>query len=322
MLIKMEKEAKIYISGHTGMVGKTLHTKLLKHGYKNIITKTSTHLDLRNQNEVSKFFKKEKPEYVFHIAARVGGIGSNIKYPAEFLYDNIMINANIINAAHIFKAKKLIYLGSSCIYPKECPQPMKEEYLLSGKLEPTNEGYALAKITGLKLCEYYCREYGCNFISIMVPNLYGINEKFNIESSHVIASLILKFHKAKLNKKKKVIVWGTGNARREFLYVKDLADAVICFMQKYDANHTMQIPGFINVGTGKDISIKELAYLIKDAVNFKGDIIFDQSKPDGMPQKLLDTAKSNNIGWKPKTSLVEGLRKTYDWFLENYKDGY
>ena len=309
----MNKKSKIYITGSSGMVGKTLTNKLKDEGFENIITTTSKELNLKNQYKVNKFFKEKKPEYIFHLAAKVGGIGANIKSPAEFLNDNLQINSNVINAAHKNKTKKLLYLGSSCIYPKECKQPMKEEYLLSGKLEPTNEGYSIAKIAGLKLCEFYSKQYGDNFISLMPPNLYGINEKFDSKNSHVVASLIKKFHKAKINNEKEVIVWGTGKARREFLYVNDIIDAMIYFM-KYE--NSKDLAPFTNIGSNTDISIYDLAKLIKKITKFKGNIELDKTKPDGMPKKLLDTSKANDLGWKSKTTLEEGLKKTYKWFLE------
>jgi len=308
----MEKNNKIYISGHTGMVGIVTLEKLKREGYTNLIYRTSKDLDLRNQKSVEAFFKLEKPEYVFHFAAKVGGIGANIKYPAKFLYENLMITSNVIHTAYRCDVKKLLYLGSSCIYPKECPQPMKEDYLLAGKLEPTNEGYALAKMVGLKLCEYYNREYKTNFISLMPPNIYGPGDHFGVESSHVISALIHKFHRAKVDNEKSVEVWGTGNARREFLFVEDVADACLVFMENYDAK---DLPPFINVGVGKDIKIKELAYLIKDIIGFDSEILFDTTKSDGMPRKLLDISRINELGWVSKVSLREGIKKTYEWYL-------
>jgi GDP-L-fucose synthase len=308
----MEKDSKIYITGHTGMVGKATLGKLRREGYGNLVLKASKELDLRNQKAVETFFEKEKPEYVYHFAAKVGGIAANIRYPAKFLFENLMITSNLIHTAYRHGVKKLLYLGSSCVYPRECPQPMKEEYLLTGKLEPTNEGYALAKIAGLKLCEYYNREYKTNFISLMPSNIYGPGDHFGVESSHVISALIHKFHRAKVDNEKSVTVWGTGNARREFLFVEDVADACLVFMENYDAK---DLPPFINVGVGKDIAIKELAYLIKNIIGFDGEILFGTTKPDGMPRKLLDIARINKLGWVGKISLREGIKKTYEWYL-------
>ncbi|GAB6189643.1 GDP-L-fucose synthase [Marinitoga arctica] len=309
----MEKTAKIYVAGHRGLVGSAIVRKLKNLGYTNIITRTHKELDLTNQKATREFFEKEKPEYVFLAAAKVGGIKANMSYPVEFLYENLMIQNNVVKAAYDYGVKKLVFLGSSCIYPRECPQPMKEDYLLSGKLEPTNEGYALAKIAGLRLCEYYNKEYNTNFMSVMPSNVYGPGDKFYSEESHVISALITKFHDAKINNKPYVEVWGTGNARREFLFVEDLADAIIFLIKN------TEIKEFINIGTGYDISIKELARLIKNIVGYTGHIKFDNTKPDGMPQKLLDVSKIHNLGWKHKVDLEEGIKKTYQWFLENYQ---
>lgn len=310
----MEKNSKIYISGHNGMVGRAVLENLREKGYVNLIFKTSLELDLRNQKAVEEFFETNKPEYIFHFAARVGGIGANIKYPAQFLYENLMINSNVIHAAYKYRVKKLLYLGSSCIYPRESPQPMKEKYLLSGKFEPTNEGYALAKTTGLKLCEFYNKQYGTNFISLVPPNIYGPGNHFGAETSHVIPALIYKFHKAKMDNKRNIKIWGTGSVRREFLFVDDIARACVDFMENIDAK---DLSTFINVGVGRDITIKDLVYLIKKIVGFKGEIRYDPSKPDGMPRKLLDVSRINKIGWEPKVSLKEGLRKTYNWYLSS-----
>lgn len=307
----IDKNAKIYISGHRGMVGSAVLRLLEKKGYRNLVLRTSKELDLRRQQAVDNFIKKEKPEYIFHFAAKVGGIKANIDYPAEFLYDNVTITTNVIHTAYKYRIKKLLYLGSSCIYPRECPQPMKEEYLLSGKLEPTNEGYALAKIVGLKLCEYYNRQYQTNFISLMSPNVYGSNDNFSPDTSHVIAALIRKFLEAKMNNLEQVEVWGTGRARREFLYVEDLAEACLYFMNNYEAKN---LPTFLNIGYGEDISIEELAEIIKEEVGYNGKIYWSSSYPDGMPQKLLDSTLSRKLGWKPKTPLKEGLRKTINWY--------
>ncbi len=305
----MDINSKIYIAGHNGMVGSALVRALQNNGYTNLIFKKSSDLDLKNQQEVDSFFNKENPEYVFLAAAKVGGIGANIESPAEFLYDNIMINSNVIHASYRAKVKKLLFLGSSCIYPRLCPQPMREEYLLDGKLEPTNEGYAIGKIVGIKLCEFYQKQYGCNFISVMPPNLYGEYDNFSPDHSHVIAALIRKFHEGKCSDAKEVVIWGTGRAKREFLYVDDAVDALIFLMKNYnDSKH-------INVGSGKDISIIDLAYLIKDIVGFKGEIVRDTSKKDGMPRKLMDNTRISNLGWQHSTNIDIGIKKAYNWFL-------
>lgn len=308
----MDKSSKIYIAGHRGLVGSALVRELKQQGYENLIFKTSQELDLRNQAAVEKFFAQEKPEYVILAAAKVGGIQANNTYRAEFIYDNLMIEANIINSAYLNKVQKFLFLGSSCIYPKMCPQPMKEEYLLTGFLEPTNEPYAIAKIAGIKLCENYSRQYSVNFISAMPTNLYGINDNFNLANSHVLPALIRKFHEAKINNYPHVEVWGTGSALREFLYVDDLARSCIFLLEKY------QDQEFINVGTGEEVSIKELALTIKAVVGYQGELKFDTSKPDGTPRKLLDTSKLNGLGWQAQTSLKEGIELTYQWFEENY----
>jgi len=306
----MDRDAKIYVAGHRGLVGSAIMRKLEKENYSNIITRTSSELDLRRQKDVEKFFEKEKPDYVFLAAAKVGGIQANNRYSADFIYDNIMIETNVIKAAHKYDVKKLLFLGSSCIYPKHAEQPMKEEYLLTGELEPTNEAYAIAKITGIKLCEHFNKQYGTNFISAMPTNLYGPNDNFDLETSHVLPALIHKFHKAKVNNDDEVTIWGTGNPKREFLYVDDLAESLLFLMNNYDGDQ------FVNIGVGKDISIQELAELIKEIVGFEGEIVNDTSKPDGTPRKLLDVSKINNMGWKAQTSLEEGIRKTYKWFKE------
>lgn len=307
----MNKDSKIYVAGHRGMVGSAILRKLQKEGYSNIITKTSQELDLRIQKDVDDFFKLEKPEYVFLAAAKVGGILANNTYRAEFIYDNLMIQSNVIHSAYKYGVKKLLFLGSSCIYPKYAPQPMKEEYLLSGYLEPTNEPYAIAKITGIKMCEAYRHQYGCNFISAMPTNLYGPNDNYDLNNSHVLPALIRKFHEAKIYNKKEVIVWGTGNPRREFMHVDDLADACLFLMLNYNDSQ------FVNVGTGKDISIRELAELIKTIVGYEGNIIFDTTKPDGTPRKLLDLNYMHSLGWHHKIELEEGIKMTYQDFLEN-----
>jgi GDP-L-fucose synthase len=306
----MNKNSKIYIAGHRGLVGSAILRQLKKLGYDNFILKTRDELDLLNQNNVGDFFKKEKPDYVFLAAAKVGGILANNTYPADFIYQNLQIQNNIIYCAYKYKVKKLLFLGSSCIYPRLCPQPIKEKYLLSGYLEPTNESYAIAKISGIKLCQAFNKQYSTNFISVMPTNLYGPGDNFDSKNSHVLPALIKKFCEAQKNNKPEVTVWGTGKPKREFLYVEDLADAVIFLMNKYDDSE------IINIGTGQDVSIKELSELIASIVGFKGKIIWDKSKPDGTPQKLLDVTKINNIGWKHKTSLEEGIKKTIEWYYK------
>jgi GDP-L-fucose synthase len=306
----MDKKAKIYVAGHTGLVGSSIMRCLHRNGYENILTKELNELDLRNQQAVEDFFAKEKPQYVFLAAAKVGGILANNTYPAEFIYDNLLIEANIIHSAYKNNVKKLLFLGSSCIYPKMAPQPIKEEYLLSGYLEPTNEAYAIAKIAGIELCKFYRQQYNCNFISAMPTNLYGINDNFDLNSSHVLPALIRKFHEAKINNESQVVIWGTGNPMREFLFVDDLADALLFLMLNYNEE------SHINVGTGEDIRIGDLALLIKDIVGFKGEIVHDLSKPDGTPRKLLDVSKLYALGFKHKTSLKEGISKVYQWYLE------
>lgn len=307
----MEKNSKIYVAGHRGLVGSAILRELEAQGYRNIITRTSKELDLRDTFLVNEFFKIEKPEYIFLCAAKVGGIGANMSYPVEFLLDNLSIQNNVISTAYKYNAKKLLFLGSSCIYPKNCLQPMKEEYLLDGKLEPTNEGYALAKISGLKLCEYYRREYGANFISAMPTNIYGIGDNFDINSSHVIPALIKRFHEAKLQNKKELVIWGTGKAKREFMYSDDLAKALIYLMNNYSEE------GHINIGTGKDIEIGSLANLIKEIVGYKGEIVTDLSKPDGTPRKLLDVTRLNSTEFRYEIELGDGIKRVYEWFLKN-----
>lgn len=307
----MEKKSKIYIAGHRGLVGSAIVRNLKENGYSNIVTRTRTELDLLDSQKVSEFFKKEKPEYIFLAAAKVGGIYANDAFPAEFIFENLQVQNNIIHNAYLNKAKKLLFLGSSCIYPRECPQPIKEEYLLTGPLEKTNEAYAVAKIAGIKMCQSYNKQYGTKFISVMPTNLYGINDNFDLESSHVLPALLRKFHDAKLANAKEVIMWGTGSPMREFLFVDDLADACVFLMNNYSEDE------IVNIGTGEDITIKDLALTIKDIVGFKGEIINDTTKPDGTPRKLLDVSKLHNLGWKHKTSLKEGIEETYQWFLEN-----
>jgi len=306
----MDKGSKIYVAGHNGMVGSALTRALKESGYHNLITRTSSELDLRNQEKVFKFFEKEKPEYVFLAAAKVGGILANNTYRAEFLYDNLMIESNIIHASHQQDVKKLLFLGSSCIYPKMAPQPLKEEYLLTGKLETTNEPYAIAKIAGIKLCDAYRSQYNRNFISVMPTNLYGPNDNYDLATSHVLPAFIRKFHEAKKNKKANVTIWGTGKPLREFLHVDDLARACLFLMEHYD------VEGAINVGTGEDISILDLANSIKEIVGFNGDIKHDLDKPDGTPRKLMDISKIRELGWQPQISLKDGIRNVYQ-NLEN-----
>ena len=307
----MNKTDKIYVAGGNGMVGSAIIRCLQAKGFSNIISKSIEELDLINQQAVNDFFSAEQPAYVFLAAAKVGGIHANNTYPAQFIYNNLMIESNIIEAARQYKVEKLLFLGSSCIYPKLSPQPIKEEYLLSGLLETTNEAYAIAKIAGIELCKFYRREYGCNFISAMPTNLYGINDNFDLQNSHVLPALIRKFHEAKLTQAKEVIMWGSGTPRREFLYVDDLADACVFLMQHYnDELH-------INVGCGEDIEIRELAALVKKIVGFEGIITNDTTKPDGTPRKLLDVSKLRALGWKHATSLEEGIRKVYEWYILN-----
>jgi len=302
----MDKQSRIYVSGHRGMVGSAIVRKLEKEGYTNIITRTSAELDLRNQQAVNEFFSKEKPEYVFLAAAKVGGIVANNTYRADFIYDNLMIEANIIHASYETKVEKLLFLGSSCIYPKLAPQPLKEEYLLSGYLEPTNQPYAIAKITGIELCDAYRAQYGCNFISAMPTNLYGPNDNYDLQKSHVLPALLRKFITAKRNNQAFVELWGTGSPRREFLYVDDLADACLFLMDTYNEN------GLVNIGWGEDVTILELAELVKKIVGYAGEIRFDTSKPDGTPRKLMDVTKLNGFGWKASVTLHEGIEKVYE----------
>lgn len=301
----MEKHSKIFVAGHNGMVGSAIVRNLIKKGFSNITTRTSKELDLTNQSSVNHFFETEKPDYVILAAAKVGGIQANNIYRADFIYLNLMIECNVIHAAHLNNVKKLLFLGSSCIYPKMAPQPLKEEYLLSGYLEYTNEPYAIAKIAGIKLCESYRKQYGCDFISAMPTNLYGPNDNYDLENSHVLPALIRKFHSAKLNGDKDVIIWGTGNPKREFLHVDDLAEACIFLMENYSGDE------FVNIGSGEDISIYELACLVKDIVGFNGEIVKDETKPDGTPRKLMDVSKINKLGWKHKIDLKKGIESVY-----------
>ena len=309
----MNLDAKIYVAGHRGLVGSAIVRNLEDKGYTNIICRTHKELDLTNQEAVRAFFEQERPEYVFLAAAKVGGIHANNTYPADFIYDNLMIQYNVIKAAHDFEVKKLLFLGSTCIYPKMAPQPIKEEYLLTGALEETNEAYAVAKIAGLEMCKFFKRQYGDNFISCMPTNLYGPNDNFDLKNSHVLPALIRKFHEAKINNSEVVEVWGTGTPLREFLYVDDMADACVFLMENYDGEQ------HVNIGTGEEVSIRELAETVKEVVGFEGELVFNTEMPDGTPRKLTTVDKLHGLGWKHKVSLNEGIKLAYDWFLENYK---
>lgn len=309
----MKKDSKIYVAGHRGLVGSALIRKLNNSGYSNIITRTHVELDLTDQAAVEHFFSSEKPEYVFLAAAKVGGIGANSAYPADFIMENELIQCNVIKSSYKCNVKKLLFLGSSCIYPKMCLQPIKEEYLLTGPLEPTNEAYALAKISGLKMCQYFNIQYGTNYISVMPTNLYGPYDNFDLESSHVLPALIRKMHEAKKENKPYVEIWGSGKPLREFLHVDDMADACVFLMETYTGNE------FFNVGTGKEISIRDLAEMIKGIVGFTGELRFDTSRPDGTPRKLLDVSRLSARGWTAKIPLFEGIQSTYDWFLHHAK---
>lgn len=315
----MEKTSKIYIAGHTGLVGSALIRNLKSKGYKNLVLRTFEELDLTDQKATAEFFKKEKPDYVILAAAKVGGIMANNTYPAEFIYQNLQIQNNVIHQAYLHGVKKLLFLGSVCIYPKFAPEPVKEEYLLTGTLEPTNEPYALAKIAGIKMCQSYNRQYGTKFISVMPANLYGPNDNFDLEKSHVIPAMIRKFHEAKIRGEKEVILWGTGNPRREFLYVDDMAEGCIFLLQNFNPSKEQNESGeiFVNLGAGEDITIKNLAELIKKTVGYEGKIVWDKDRPDGTPGRLMNSNKINNLGWKSKISLEKGLKTVYNWFLEN-----
>jgi len=302
----LNKKSKIYIAGHRGMVGSAIHRKLLGMGYTNIITRTSSELDLRVQEPVNEFFETERPDYVFLAAAKVGGIWANQSYPADFIYQNIVVQCNVIHSAYATGVKKLLFLGSSCIYPKLAPQPMKEEYLLTGLLEHTNEPYAIAKIAGIKMCDAYRAQYGCNFISVMPTNLYGPNDNYDLQNAHVLPTLIRKFHEAKQNGDPAVTIWGTGTPMREFLHADDLADACCFLMENYNQE------GLVNIGTGEDVTITQLALLIKEVVGYEGDLIYDASKPDGTPRKLMDVSKLTNLGWKYSIELKDGLKQVYN----------
>ena len=308
----MEKSAKIYIAGHRGMVGSAIHRKLTSQGFTNLITRTSSELDLRNQQAVADFFALEKPDYVFLAAAKVGGIIANNTYRADFLYENLAIQNNVIHQAYETGVKKLMFLGSSCIYPKLAPQPLKEEYLLTGLLEETNEPYAIAKIAGIKLCDAYRAQYNCNFISVMPTNLYGYNDNYHPQNSHVLPALIRKFHEAKVNRTPEVIIWGSGSPMREFLFADDLADACYFLMQNYNEPH------LINIGTGEDLTIKDLALLVKKVTGFEGALTFDSTKPDGTPRKLMDVSKLHNLGWKHQIELEDGIHLAYQDFLAKH----
>lgn len=307
----MNKSSKIYVAGHRGLVGSAILRKLEKDGYENLIIRTSKELDLRDKQQVDSFFELEKPEFVFLAAAKVGGIVANNEFPADFIRDNLMIQTNVIDASYQNQVEKLLFLGSTCIYPKLAPQPLKEEYLLTGPLEPTNDAYALAKIAGIKMCQSYNKQYGTNYISAMPTNLYGENDNFDLQSSHVMPALIRKFHEAKLSNQSSVEVWGTGTPKREFLYSDDLADACVYLMNHYNEDE------IINIGVGEDVSIKELAETVQRVVGFKGELKFDTTKPDGTPRKLVDTTKINQLGWKADVKLEDGISLAYEWFLNN-----
>ena len=308
----MEKKSKIYVAGHGGLVGSAIVRNLEKKGYKNLILKTRKELDLLNSVKVSAFFKKEKPEYVVLAAARVGGIMANNTYPANFIYENLTVQNNVIHNSYLSGVKKLLFLGSSCIYPRMAPQPIKEEYLLTGELEPTNKAYAVAKIAGIVMCESYNKQYGTNFISVMPTNLYGPNDNFDLENSHVLPALIRKFDEARKAERKDITLWGTGKAKREFLHVDDLADACVFLLDKHNGSQ------IINIGTGKDVTIKTLAETIKKIIGFNGKIIWDKTKPDGTPRKLLNVSRPHKLGWCHKIDLENGLKTTYEWYKKNH----
>jgi GDP-L-fucose synthase len=308
----LEKSAKIYVAGHRGMVGSAIYRKLVKEGYSNLITRTSAELDLRDQQAVADFFSAEKPDYVFLAAAKVGGIIANNTYRADFLYENLAIQNNVIHQAYSNGVTKLMFLGSSCIYPKLAPQPLKEEYLLTGLLEETNEPYAIAKIAGIKMCDAYRDQYNCNFISVMPTNLYGYNDNYHPQNSHVLPALIRKFHEAKVNNTPEVVIWGSGSPMREFLFADDLADACYFLMESYDE------PNLINIGTGEDLTIKDLALMLKKVIGFEGELTFDSTKPDGTPRKLMDVSKLHQLGWKHQIELEEGVKLAYQDFMEKH----
>jgi GDP-L-fucose synthase len=318
----MDKSAKIYVAGHRGLVGSAIVRKLKAEGYANLVQRTSKELDLRNQAEVAGFFAMEKPEYVFLAAAKVGGIVANNNYPGDFVYDNLMIQNNVIHQAYLNNVKRLLFLGSSCIYPRLAPQPLKEEYLLTAPLEPTNDAYAVAKIAGITMCRSYNRQYGTKYLAAMPTNLYGPGDNFDLEKSHVLPALVRKFHEAKLQNKENVIVWGTGTPKREFLHVDDLAEACL-FLMNLPVEHYQALvngdhaPALINVGSGEEVSIRDLALLIKEVVGFTGDLEFDNTKPDGTPRKLCDVSRLRSLGWRHKTGLMEGLRTTVEWYSKS-----
>jgi len=309
----MDKSSKIYIAGHRGMVGSAIHRRLLQEGYQHIITRTSKELDLRVQEPVNEFFETERPDYVFLAAAKVGGIMANNTYRADFLYENLMIQNNVIHSAYATGVKKLLFLGSSCIYPKMAPQPLKEEYLLTGPLEHTNEPYAIAKIAGIKLCDAYRDQYGCNFISVMPTNLYGPNDNYDLQNAHVLPTFIRKFHEAKVNNAPEVVIWGSGSPRREFLHADDLADACVFLMKTYNE------AGLVNIGTGEDLTITELAHMIRDVVGYTGNIVYDATKPDGTPRKLMDVSKLSSWGWRYAIDLRNGLEQVYQDYQQSLK---
>lgn len=305
----MNKDSAIFVAGHNGLVGSAIVRNLQRHGYTNILYRSRSELDLMDQEQVLEFFRSERPEYVVDSAAKVGGIKANMTYPAEFLYENLQIQNNLIWSAKKSEVKKFLFLGSSCIYPRDCAQPMKEEYFMQGKPEPTNEAYAYAKISGMKLCEYIYEQYKMNFISCMPTNVYGENDNFDLESSHVIPALMRRIHEAQEANDPEVVIWGTGESRREFLHVDDVAEAITFLLETYESKQ------FLNIGTGEDVSIFELANIIKDIVGYQGTLIFDSTKPDGMPKKLLDVTKINNLGWKHEVALIEGIERTYAWYV-------
>lgn len=315
----INSQSKIYVAGHSGMVGSSIVHQLQIEGFSNLILKTHDELDITNQSDVKKFYQIHMPDYVFICAAKVGGIKANNTYRAQFIYENLQIQNNLIHYAYTYGVKKLLFLGSSCIYPRDCPQPMKEEYLLTDELEETNEPYAIAKIAGIKMCENYYKQYGCNFISAMPTNLFGPNDNYDFESSHVLPALIRKFHEAKIQKKQSVEIWGTGKPKREFLHVFDMAKACLFLMKNLDANALYKSSiSHINIGSGKDITIAELSNLISGVVNYEGEIRYNSKKPDGVKQKLLDINRLSKMGWNSKISLKTGIKKTYEWYLENY----
>ncbi len=310
-MIEIAPDARVFVAGHRGLVGSAIVRRLQEASFSRIETATREQLDLRDQAAVNYWFRANRPEYVFLVAGTVGGILANSTRPAEFIYDNMMIHATVVHAAHLFPVKRLLYLGSSCIYPRECPQPMKEEHLLSGHLEPTNEPYAIAKIAGLEMIDAYRRQYGFHGVSVMPTNLYGPNDNFDLKNSHVLPALVRRFHEAKASNAPEVVVWGTGSPRREFLHVDDLAEACLFVMREYDG------AGILNVGVGEDVSIRELAEMVKDVVGYKGELRFDPSKPDGTPRKLLDVSRLAALGWRAKTPLRQGLEETYAWYCRN-----